>query len=100
MADEAVVLIRLDGIFDAPAAFAVCGRLGAAAAGSRVVIDFSQVTKFDDRGVAVMAASLGAEKGPRVFVRGLRQHQHRIFRYLGVDLDHSQGVSQGSFESA
>jgi hypothetical protein len=51
-----------------------------------VVIDFSQVGEFVDSGVAVIASSL-ASSDRRVHLRGLRQHQERLFRYFGVDLD-------------
>jgi anti-anti-sigma regulatory factor len=81
------ILIRVDGTFDARAAWDVRGRLGAIPATSSVVIDFSQVREFDDLGVAVMATGLAPGTGPHVVVRGLRQHQHRMFRYFGVDLD-------------
>jgi hypothetical protein len=81
------VLIRVDGTFDAPAAWDVCGRLGAIPETSNVVIDFSQVREFLDLGVAVMASGLVSGHGRHVVVRGLRQHQHRMFRYFGVDLD-------------
>ncbi len=87
------ILIRLDGTFDAPAAWDVRGRLGAIPTTSNVVVDFSKVREFDDLGVAVMASGLAPGQGPHVVVRGLRQHQHRMFRYFGVDLDAMRGVA-------
>jgi anti-anti-sigma regulatory factor len=81
------ILIRVDGTFDAPAAWDVRGRLGAIPESSNVVIDFSHVREFNDLGVAVMASGLVTGHRPHVVVRGLRQHQHRMFRYFGVDLD-------------
>jgi STAS domain len=81
------ILVRLEGKFDAVAAWQMRARIGALARGVNVVIDFSQVLEFQDLGVAVMATSLAAREGPRVTVRGLCQHQHRMFRYFGVDLD-------------
>lgn len=87
------ILIRVDGTFDAPAAWDVRGRLGAIPATTSVVIDFSQVREFNDLGVAVMASGLAPGQGPRVMVRGLRQHQHRMFRYFGVDLDALRSAS-------
>lgn len=90
------ILIRVDGTFDAPAAWDVRGRLGAIPATSNVVLDFTHVRDFDDLGVAVIAPGLVAGKGPRVVVRGLRQHQHRLFRYFGVDLDAMRDAAVGS----
>jgi hypothetical protein len=81
------ILIRVDGTFDAPAAWVVRGRLGAIPETSNVVIDFCQVREFNDLGLAVMASGLLPGHGPHVVVRGLRQHQHRMLRYFGVDLD-------------
>jgi hypothetical protein len=90
------ILIRVDGTFDAPAAWDVRGRLGAIPATSNVVIDFSQVREFNDLGLAVMAPGLVPGYGPHVVVRGLRQHQHRMFRYFGVDLDALRDLSRGA----
>ena len=81
------LLIRLDGVFDAATAWNVRGRLAALPHDVTVVLDFSQVRDFYDLGVAVMASCLAGREGPRVVVRGLNQHQHRMFRYFGVDLD-------------
>jgi STAS domain-containing protein len=81
------ILFRLDGKFDAVAAWQMRSRLGALPRSVNVVLDFSQVREFQDLGVAVMATSLAAREGPHVIVRGLCQHQHRMFRYFGVDLD-------------
>lgn len=89
------ILIRLDGTFDAVAAWDVRGRLGAMPSGTNVVLDFSQVREFLDLGVAVMASGLTSTAGPHVVVRGLRQHQHRMFRYFGVDLDAPRGAAGG-----
>jgi len=84
---DGVILIRLDGVFDVVAAWGVRGRLGSCAPGESVVLDFSQVRAFEDLGVAVLASGLAARPGQGVALRGLRQHQHRMFRYFGVDLD-------------
>ncbi len=84
---DGAILIRLDGTFDAVAAWGVRGRLNACSASDAVVLDFSQVRDFDDLGVAVLASGLASRPAGDVAVRGLRQHQHRMFRYFGVDLD-------------
>jgi anti-anti-sigma regulatory factor len=82
---DGAILIRLDGTFDAVAAWGVRGRLNACGPGEAVVLDFSQVRAFDDLGVAVLASGLASRSAGDVAVRGLRQHQ--MFRYFGVDLD-------------
>ncbi len=81
------VLIQLEGTFDAVAAWGVRRRLGALPSDANVVLDFSQVREFYDLGIAVMASSFTQREGPHVAVRGLCQHQHRILRYFGVDLE-------------
>lgn len=79
-------LIQVDGTFDAVAAWNVRKRLREVPSGVRVVLDFTRVKEFLDLGVAVVAPGLLDRDGPRVSVRGLRQHQHRMFRYFGVDV--------------
>ena len=81
------ILIQLDGTFDAVAASSLRRRLDGLPSDARVVLDFSQVRDFYDYGIAVMASTLARREGPRVVVRGLCQHQHRLLRYFGVDLD-------------
>lgn len=80
------VLIRVGGRFDRAAAWRLGERLRRLPPSACVVIDFSRVTEFRDAGVPVMASRLAA-RGGQVVVRGLCQHQHRLFRYFGVDLD-------------
>jgi hypothetical protein len=86
------ILIRVDGTFDAVAAWQVRGRLGDLPTGARVVLDFSRVREFYDLGIAVVANGLAEARRSSVEMRGLREHQHRLFRYFGVDVD-SLGVS-------
>lgn len=49
-----------------------------------VVVDFSRVSEFVDSGVAVLAGSLSSSSHT-VHLRGLRQHQERLFRYFGIE---------------
>jgi len=86
-------LIQVDGTFDAVAAWAVRKRLRALPPHARVVLDFTRVKEFLDLGVAVIAPGLLDRDGPRVSVRGLRQHQHRMFRYFGVNPDAAASVA-------
>jgi anti-anti-sigma regulatory factor len=81
------ILIQLDGVFDAVTAWSLRRRLGVLPSDANVVLDFTQVREFYDLGVAVMASSLAGLEGPRVSVRGMCQHQHRLLRYFGVNLD-------------
>jgi hypothetical protein len=80
------VVLRVDGSFDAVAAWQVRGKLGAFSADERVVIDFTRVREFFDLGIAVVANGLAAEPRPSIELRGLKEQQHRLFRYFGVDL--------------
>jgi hypothetical protein len=79
-------LIQVGGTFDALAAWDVRKRLRALPPDAYVVLDFTQVKEFMDLGVAVVAPGLRDRERPFVTVRGLRQHQHRMFRYFGVDV--------------
>jgi hypothetical protein len=87
------ILIRVDGTFDAVAAWQLRGRLGHVAAGERVVLDFSRVREFYDLGIAVVANGLAEAQPSALEMRGLREHQHRLFRYFGVDVDSLAGVN-------
>ena len=74
---------RVAGKFEAPSAWELSGRLQQDPLGE-VVVDFSQVSEFVDYGVAIIAGALvGSRK--RIELRGLRQHQERLFGYFGVD---------------
>jgi hypothetical protein len=88
----AEVVIQVDGTFDAVAAWDLRKRLRAMPPEARVTLDFTRVREFLDLGVAVIAPSLLEREHPRVTLRGLRQHQHRMFRYFGIDV----GVAQAA----
>ena len=79
------LVIQIDGTFDAAAAWEIRGRIEGMPAGDRVVLDFTAVREFFDLGIAVVANGLAAGERPAVEMRGLREHQHRLFRYFGVD---------------
>ena len=78
------LLIRLDGTFDLAAAAEIQRALAESPEGTEVYVDLCQVREFHDRAVAVLAGAVKAAPHP-VSVRGLRQHQYRMLRYLGVD---------------
>jgi anti-anti-sigma regulatory factor len=78
------VVIHANGTFDVPTAEQVVRALDAATAGLEVRIDLSQVRDFHDFGVAVLARALARR---RAAVSGLRTHQIRLLKYLGVDAE-------------
>ena len=76
------LVIRADGTFDVPAAERVA-RAIQAANGLEIRVDLTRVRDFHDFGVAVLAKALASRR--HVEVRGLRTHQIRLLRYLGID---------------
>jgi anti-anti-sigma regulatory factor len=76
-------VIERGGTFDIPAAQEVARAL-AGAPHFEVCLDLSQVREFHDFGLALLAQAL-AGRSSRVRVLGLRQHQVRLLRYLGVE---------------
>jgi len=83
--DGARTVIRMLGGFDRSSALSLHERV-AAESGPEVVLDFSLVGEFEDLGVATLAGLLSALAGRRrISLRGLRQHQLRLFRYFGID---------------
>ncbi len=84
------VTIEMDGVFDGATALKLRERLDAARhLGKRIVLDFSKVSELRDFGMGVLAHGLAerAASLPRVSLRGLRTHQLRMLRYLGVDAE-------------
>ena len=75
-------VIRLEGVFDVPAARRLASTL-ADAGYADVRIDMTRVREFHDFGVALLARALAGR--PEVTVAGLRQHHLRLLRYLGID---------------
>jgi anti-anti-sigma regulatory factor len=77
------VVIRMDGAFDVESVQAIQSRIADLPGDAEVYVDLSRVRDFHDRAVAMLADVLSAARA-RVSVRGLRQHQYRMLRYLGV----------------
>ncbi len=76
-------VLRVDGSFDASAAWELHDMLRMAAPGVPVTIDFRQVRRFDDVAVGILADDVTS--APRlVSLLGLGQHQLRMLRFLGV----------------
>jgi len=78
------VAFRLDGTFDAPAAWRLHEELAGLDPSAALVLDFTRVRDFHDFAVALLAKDLVGRRGP-VGTRGLCQHQRRLLRYFGFD---------------
>jgi anti-anti-sigma regulatory factor len=78
------MVITMDGVFDVPAAQELARTLALTDTNEQVRIDLTRVREFHDYGVTVLAQALTA-RGPRIAVRGLRQHHLRLLRYLGIE---------------
>jgi anti-anti-sigma regulatory factor len=83
--EDGRTVIRVSGIFDSESACELSARL-AREPDEDVVLDFSLVREFADLGVAALARGL-ADHRRGLSLRGLRQHQLRVMRYFGVDVD-------------
>jgi anti-anti-sigma regulatory factor len=79
------VLLRLSGGFDRATAWKLRDHVERESA-PEIVVDFSLVREFSDLAVAVLAHGMQAAQR-RIFFRGLRQHQMRIFRYCGLPVE-------------
>jgi len=77
-----IMIIELDGTFDVPAAERLSLAL-AEAGEAEVRVDLSHVRDFHDFNVAVLARALAGRR--KVSVRGLRNHQVRLLKYLGIE---------------
>ena len=91
--------IRMDGIFDVPAAQRLAEELAAAGEGA-IRIDLTRVREFSDFGVALLARELAGRT--RATVLGLRQHHIRLLRYLGIEAawHDAEPVEAGPVEAA
>ena len=74
------VTLRLEGTIDATTVLQLRQSLEALSS-DEVVIDFSRVKQFRDLAVAVLSRGL---QGRSVQMRGLGEHQERMFRYFGL----------------
>lgn len=84
MQTNGATVIRMDGVFDVPAAQRLARALAQTDANEQVRIDLTHVREFHDYGVTVLAQAL-ASRGKRIVVRGLRQHHLRLLRYFGIE---------------
>lgn len=77
---------RVTGKFEASCAFDLSRQLEKETL-AEVVLDFSRTSDFVDYGVAVMSSALLSMPHRAIHLRGLRQHQLRLFKYFGVEPD-------------
>ncbi len=76
-------VVVLEGLFDAAEARALTPALHDLPLGD-LTLDFSRCVDVRDRGIALLAEQLAAIGRP-VALRGLRAHQRRLLRYLGLE---------------
>ena len=88
---------RVNGKFEGACAWDLSARLEKEPL-PELTLDFSQVAEFVDYGVAVLANALLSLPSKRINLKGLRQHQLRLFKYFGVDAD--ELVNRGSATEA
>ena len=75
--------IRLEGVFDVPAAKRLAATLDDAGY-AEVRIDMTRVREFHDFGVALLAQTIAGRQAPTA-VLGLQEHHLRLLRYLGIE---------------
>src|SRR3990172_1696202 len=77
-------VVRVDGVFDVPAARRLEQVLERAHDGEAIRVDLTQVREFHDFGFAILAQAL-KHGTRRVALEGLRRHQVTMLRYFGAD---------------
>lgn len=77
------IQLAVAGPFDLPAARRIALALAEASEETLVRINLTRVSHFDDSGVALLGRALARHR--RAEVCGLRRHQVRLLRYLGVE---------------
>jgi anti-anti-sigma regulatory factor len=86
LVERSAVAIRIGGTFDVSSARRVSEEIAESVGERTVHLDLTQVREFHDSALVLLSAAL-ARIGPRASVSGLRHHQARILRYLGVRVD-------------
>lgn len=93
-------VIRMEGTFDVPTARQLAGTLADVSPGLEVSVDLTHVREFNDFGIALLAQAL-RDSPAHISLRGLRQHQYRMLRYLGVESGALRaGQADGAYEMA
>jgi ABC-type transporter Mla MlaB component len=80
---EARTVIRMEGVFDVPAAKKLAVELDEMRFAD-VRIDLTRVREFHDFGVALLAHCIAGRHAPTTVI-GLQEHHLRLLRYLGID---------------
>ncbi len=80
---ETETVIRMDGVFDVPAAQRLTRELEDMSC-AEVRIDLTRVREFHDFGVALLAQSIAGRRAHTAVI-GLYEHHLRLLRYLGID---------------
>jgi hypothetical protein len=80
-----------EATFDLDAARLLAEAIVAAPDDVEIEVDFSRVEEFHDSSVAILSRAL-ARATRRALLRGLTQHQARLFRYLGVSAGDAQAA--------
>lgn len=83
-AEEKPITLRPEGVFDIPAALRMRDALQLLPRATPVTLDFSALRECHDFALAALLQAVATQGGPVLLTRGLRQHQHRLLRYLGV----------------
>ncbi len=79
--------MELDGVFDLNAALALDRAVGSVKGEGSLVVNFRRVRDFHDVGLAVLARTIQRSREEmELDVRGLRDRQHQMLRYFGVEL--------------
>jgi hypothetical protein len=81
--ERARTVIRLEGVFDVPAAKRLAATLDDEGFGE-VRIDMTRVREFHDFGVALLAQTIAGRRSPTAVV-GLHEHHLRLLKYLGIE---------------
>ncbi len=89
MANEPI-LLRFGGTFDAAEGWRLHDTLSKIEPGSQVTLDFRQVHDFHDFAIALLAQDICSREG-HIAALGLCQHQLRMLRYFGVDIEGLDG---------
>jgi anti-anti-sigma regulatory factor len=92
------IALRLSGVFDRASAWKLREWIERESP-IELLLDFGEVRDFSDLGVAVLAHGL-SHRAQRVLLRGLRQHELRIFRYCGVPVDEPDAHGAGASSAA
>ena len=78
-------ILHVEGVLDIRLARRVAEYLEAASAWSRIRVDMSKVTEFQDFGIAILAQALKHMRWARITIVGLRAPQLRVFQHFGMD---------------